>query len=308
MSNKGNEHLSYGLNKRIHNENIESKKQTSSSTAHFRRHRRRSNSSSSLEDDDDDLAAHQDASRKRSMAALAAATEKGEASMYDYDGLYETWQKKEEAKPTAGGETKKSRYVEKLLATAKNRKYQLESTWERKRAKELKEEELANQELYEGKEQFVTEAYRKRLQEQQRWQEIQELKEQQEKDVTQLDKAGFSGSSAALLRNVIHGKVNEESGITSNGPPKEDKSELFSVPASSLTTSKVETKSAVNNFMEGFLISEGEIPTQSNMPKVKNVQIDINDWKVERMKLLERREAKLTAARERYFARVNLAA
>jgi len=300
MSNQGNKHLSYGLTKRMKADGIaiSKKRKFHTNSLGF--------NDDSDDNDDDDLAAHQDASRRRSMAALAAATEKGEASIYDYDGLYETWQKKKENEheiPDPGqGETKKSRYVEKLLSTAKNRKRELESTWDKKRAKELREEELANQELYQGKEQFVTEAYRKKLQEQQRWREAQERMEEQERDVTQMDKVGFSGSSAALLRNVIHGNTNQQELDASYSPPKE-MNEANVVPPPSTIISQGQTNSTTFNIGKGG-VSKERFPSSAS--KLQAEEIKANDWKAERIALLQQRESKLAAARDRYFARINL--
>lgn len=297
MSNQGNKRLSYGLTKRTKADGIALAKKRKSYT--------NSLGFNGDSDDDDDLAAHQDASRRRSMAALAAATEKGEASIYDYDGLYETWQKKKEKEHESSapgqGETKRSRYVEKLLSTAQHRKRELESTWDKKRAKELREEELANQELYHGKEQFVTEAYRKKLQEQHRWREAQERMEKQERDVTQMDKVGFFGSSAGLLRNVIHGNTNQQEPVASYSPPKET-NESNVVPPPSTTISQRQTNSTFNivkggGFKERF---------PSSTSKVQTEEIRVDDWKAERIKILQQRESKLAAARDRYFTRINL--
>jgi len=177
-----------------------------------------------------------------------------------------------------------------------------DGAWDKKRAKELREEELANQELYQGKEQFVTEAYRKKLQEQQRWREAQERMEEQERDVTQMDKVGFSGSSAALLRNVIHGNTNPQELDASYSPPKE-MNEANVVPPPSTIISQGQTNSTTFNIGKGG-VSKERFPSSAS--KLQAEEIKANDWKAERITLLQQRESKLAAARDRYFARINL--
>lgn len=301
MSNIVNDQLASGLNRRSHNECHENiKKQNALSAARLMY----GNSSS---DEEDDIAVQQEALRKRAAAALAAATAKGEASMYDYDGVYETWQKPQQAIHTVDKVERKSRYVEKLLATSQKRSHQLESAWDRKRAKELKEEELANEELYQGKDQFITESYRKRLQERQRWLQDQELKDQQEKDVTKLNKAGFSSSS--LLRNVLHG-TEADTADNRNIYSADLRSEELDPP--NLCKSTVREARSDGSLRTVTYTLESEAPPASlvtgSLSQIKHAENALlEDSKARRTIMVEAREAKLAAARERYFSRVNVA-
>jgi coiled-coil domain-containing protein 55 len=153
-----------------------------------------------------ELAAEQAALRKRAAAAAAGK----DPSVYDYDGVYDTFHDKPAEKKTKDeeeqqqAEERKSRYIGDLLKAAEHRKRQRDVVFERKLAKEQEAEaaEFANQER------FVTKAYKRKLQERQLWQEQEDARarEEEAKDVTKA-KGGkawvnFYGN---LSRNVTLG-------------------------------------------------------------------------------------------------------
>lgn len=211
------------------------------------------------------VAREQAALRQRAQAAMVA---EDAAAVYDYDGAYDSFRPAEEKKPKEP-EERKSRYIGDLLQSAQQRQREREMAMERKIAKEQAEEE----DDYRDKQKFVTAGYKRKLEERQLWQAEQERQEEAAGDVNKSGMAGFFGN---LNRNVALGGGNEED------KPKESMiEEPIEAPA----------PAAGLDFLQGF---ESGGATENEPPAVT-----IDDKTTRRL----RRQAKVAAARERYWQR-----
>lgn len=154
------------------------------------------------------IAKEQAALRRRAEAALAAVED---PSMYDYDGAYDSFKPKEDVddakrRSQHAGEERKSRYIGDLLKAAKVRGRERDAINERKIAREQEEEDAKAE--YQGKEKFVTKAYKRKLEERKQWETEQEElnREEEANDVTKKTAgAAFASFYGNLNRNVAVG-------------------------------------------------------------------------------------------------------
>jgi coiled-coil domain-containing protein 55 len=171
---------------------------------------------SSSEDEDDgqmtnrnrvnqQIIKEQVALRKRAEAATASM----ESSVYDYDGAYDSFHKADSSSSKqqnqAAGE-RKSRYIEDLLKNSKKRERERDAINERKIAKEQAEEDA--QADYQGKEKFITKAYKRKLEERKQWERKEKEKEREEEDNDVRKKtvgAAFGSFYGNFSRNVAMG-------------------------------------------------------------------------------------------------------
>lgn len=226
------------------------------------------------------LRAEQEALRKRAAASLE------EAQVYDYDGAYDDMHAASN-KPKEP-EEKKARYIGDLLKAAKHRERERDVIHERKVAKEQAQEEAE----YQGKDKFVTKAYKQKLAERELWAQEEEAKRQQEEkdDVTKKKVDGaFSSFYGNLNRNVAMGGAGDESKkegeIDEDVGPSSDEAK----PASGL------------GFLDGF---ERSAPHNEASPPVDTSKSD--EAVVEApspVSMRKAREEKLAKARLRYFQR-----
>ncbi|XP_055627771.1 nuclear speckle splicing regulatory protein 1 [Toxorhynchites rutilus septentrionalis] len=112
-------------------------------------------------------------------------------TIYQYDELYDDIEsKRKEAKVDKTKEERKPKYISKLLETAEKRKKEQERRIER----QVQKEREAEGEMYKNKESFVTSAYRAKLEEMKKAEELEKREEYLESigDVTkQCDLDGF---------------------------------------------------------------------------------------------------------------------
>ena len=99
----------------------------------------------------------QAAARAAQTAALAE-----DASVYDYDGVFDTMQaERQQQRAAAQPEAqRKTRYIGAIMETHKDREIENDKVFERKLAKEAE----AEAHLYGDKEKFLTSSYRRKLQ------------------------------------------------------------------------------------------------------------------------------------------------
>jgi coiled-coil domain-containing protein 55 len=151
----------------------------------------------------------QAALRKRAQAAAAAAVE--DPSVYDYDGVYDSF--KAPAAAPKKKEERKSKYIGDLLKSADKRNQEKEAIHERKVAREQAEEDA--KEEYQGKEKFVTKAYKRKLEERKRFEAEEEVR-QREEDANDVTKktggAAFASFYGNFNRNVAMGGKEEDNG------------------------------------------------------------------------------------------------
>lgn len=239
------------------------------------------------------LQQEQSALRKRAAAAMYD---------YDFDGQYETQEteQQETQERNSSPKEKKSRYIQDLLQAAQQRKLQREDVYERKLAQEQAEEDalLENQ----GKEKFVTKAYRKRLQERQQWKAAQDEQEQQEQtsNSRNMGVAGFYGN---LSRNVAMGGAKEQESNkkkTDPNPLQDDDGDdddfnpyAGGDPTSGFTKAapnEENSKEPPSSFLDGFAPSKSESEPKEPQQEAKSSMRHI-------------RMEKVAAARERYLQR-----
>ncbi|KAJ3696736.1 hypothetical protein LUZ61_000441 [Rhynchospora tenuis] len=135
-------------------------------------------------DDDDDVEKEisRQASKTASLQKIEQQRKKAleeDPSVFDYDGVYDDMKEKIEKPKVQDKSERKSKYIEGLMAKAKEREREYEIIYEKKLIKERSKEDH----LYGDKEKFVTSAYRKKLTEQAKWLEedrLRQLKEEQD--------------------------------------------------------------------------------------------------------------------------------
>jgi coiled-coil domain-containing protein 55 len=269
-----------------------------------------------------EIVAEQAALRKRAEAAMASS--KVDLAVYDYDGEYDSFASagKKESPSTntqqkeAGGRGQ-SRYISNLLKSAQRRTQEQEIIYERKVAKEQAEED-GNTE-YEGKEKFITSAYKKKLAEREEWakEEEERAKREAAADVTQ--KKGGDFLFAGFGRNVLMGGMNNKKTDQSSGkgPVRDDYApdktngkkkptdnadqQSYQRREDSSQSQEVSTTRGcdANNFF-----SRNSQPSE----RIENLKASSCETKEPRSRsqILAERAVKIREARERYFKRRGL--
>lgn len=229
-----------------------------------------------------EIVKEQEALRKRAQAAAASM----EKSVYDYDGVYDSFQNKESPKEERPPEERKSRYIGDLLKAAKKRERERDVIHERQIAKEQAEEE--RQADYVGKEKFVTKAYRRKLEERKLWEQEQKEREREEEenDVTKKKAdVAFANFYGNFNRNVaMGGKGNNE-----EGESKDSKEDDKGVEKSNATPGGL-------GFLSGFERSSG--PETADLSDTEG-----NKAASPKLSIREIREKKVQEARKRYLER-----
>ena len=319
MSSSGRAGLSYGLN---------NKKRKKGGLAGF------ADDSSSSDDDDRaankksgplsgrsamnrEIAAEQAALRRRAEAAMAS-TSNMDSAVYDYDGEYDSFAtgkkeppstKTQQTEPAGKGQ---SRYISNLLKSAQRRSKEQEIIYERKIVKEQ-----ADDTEFEGKEKFITSAYKKKLAEREVWakEEEERVKREEENDVTQKKGGSFL---FGFSRNMMMG-VN-----VNGGDKKDDDNNSYAAPnenAHSTAGDKEEERNFINrqgyqsrdytrqSDSKTFNRQNGDtlnLSRNSRPESTRNTETT-SDGKqqplLSRSQILQERAVKIREARERYFKR-----
>jgi coiled-coil domain-containing protein 55 len=243
------------------------------------------------------VALEQQALRQRAAAAAAAAATTN-TDMYDYDGVYDSMHPvdtKDNNKPESSTdphnqEKPKSRYIEDLLKASKERQLQRELVMERRITKEQEAE--SQQAEYAGKEQFITAAYKRKLQERQVW--LEQEKERDDKEQNNMEKMGMAGFYSGLQNNVALGGVKREE-------VKEDQQD--------------HKQNEIEGYSElGFLDGFEQPPVDLKKDQVQDKSLDSstadngNKSKETGPTKRELREQKVAEARIRFFKRHKMAA
>ncbi|KAF5830258.1 coiled-coil domain-containing protein 55-domain containing protein [Dunaliella salina] len=145
------------------------------------------------------------AEKKRSAAKVQQTYEDALAqdpSVFDYDGVYDSIQASRTLPKQQEKIDRKSRYIAQLKEQAEHRKREEEVRFERRLLKERQQEDH----LFEGKDKFITSAYRKKLEEDKKWVEVEKQKEAEE-EANDVRKVGHMGNFYAnlLTKNVALG-------------------------------------------------------------------------------------------------------
>lgn len=93
-------------------------------------------------------------------------------TVFDYDGVYDTMQEARVQPKQQDKIQRQSKYIAQLMDQAAVRKREADVQYERRMVKERQQEDH----LFEDKEKFVTSAYRKKLEEDKKWQEQERLR------------------------------------------------------------------------------------------------------------------------------------
>ncbi|GLI68262.1 hypothetical protein VaNZ11_012617, partial [Volvox africanus] len=159
------------------------------------------------------------ADKKRAAAKVQQMYEEALAedpSVFDYDSVYDTIQEARVAPKQQDKMQRQSKYIASLLEQAQQRKREQDVLYERRMVKERQQEDH----LYEDKERFVTSAYRKKLEEDKKWQEAERQKELEEQR-NDVRKVGHMGNFYAnlLTKNVAYGAATpQEDSATEKEP------------------------------------------------------------------------------------------
>ena len=334
-SSNPNIHLSFGLNKRT---------DTSSTKPSFKKTSTTKQNIFAADDDssDDDekqksqhtnkktqrhavnaeIAAEQRAIRKRAEQALASSMDN---TIYDYDEAYDAEQSKRKEEEERAELAKKqqknqgSRYIGKLLQTAKVRQMENEMVYERKLAREQAAEE--ENEDFQGKEKFVTKAYKRKLEEREAWKRADEEKGRQEarEDVTKRGAGAMAGFYGNLGNNIAMGGTAAVSNNQNNGNgqrlsgPDDDAGTETERKKINLDGGKTTGDDSTNNaateeapqYKSGSrIVIMKEDDGKAAAPSKEDAAAD-EEMKRKLKKAAERslRAEKVAAARERYFIR-----
>jgi coiled-coil domain-containing protein 55 len=175
------------------------------------------NKSSGREEVNKQIVREQAARRRRAQADLASVKDK---SMYDYDGAYDSFQTKTDDTSKEEKKEQKSKYIGDLMKMAKVRERERDGIYERKIAREQAEED--NKDEYLGKEKFVTNSYKRKLQERKQWEaeQVEREREEEANDVTKKSAgAAFAGFYGNLNPNVMKKKSDD---VDQNGNEKDE--------------------------------------------------------------------------------------
>ncbi|MCL7051370.1 hypothetical protein MKW94_009099 [Papaver nudicaule] len=250
----------------------------------------------SADDDDEDINGEiaRQATKKKVLRDVEEQHKKALAedpTVFDYDGNYD--QMKEETARPLMQDRQEPKYIHTLMAEAKARERHQEVVYERKLAKERSKDDH----LYEGKGKFVTSAYKKKLAEQAKWLEEERIRDEKE-DVITKKSHGMSDFYLNLGKNVAFGGAGgadssvavkrEVKGIAET--PERDVSPVMKPPSSS-------GASETNVYT-----SEGKVVATDHSLQVSNVEPKPMAGQSDQDPR-EKREAALSAAKERFLAR-----
>lgn len=246
----------------------------------------------------------QAALRRRAQAALASAEDPG---VYDFDGAYDSFKPKAEDNNSKGdgqknaSDERKSKYIGDLLKAAKVRERERDAVFERKIAREQEEEDA--KEEYQGKEKFVTKAYKRKLEERKQWETEQEEKSQEEEanDVTKKTVgAAFASFYGNLNRNVAVGRGGQAEDVV------EQQKEQSKIDNDDFDPRQRGSKGFLGDFerstspnFDSNQTSENAIDTNGTKEANKNLG-QPNDGL---LSMREKRAKKVAEARIRYFKR-----
>ncbi|CAN6228196.1 unnamed protein product [Urochloa humidicola] len=188
--------------------------------------------------DDDDVETEilRQGAKKRALQKVEEQQKKAieeDPSVYAYDEVYDDMKEKEARPKMQDKVVRGSKYIAQLKEKADQRKREQDIVYERKLQKERSKEDN----LFGDKDKFVTSAYRKKLEEQQKWLEeerIRQLREERE-DVTK--KKDLSDFYFGLEKNVAfgaHGNVKHADPQKSDNKPEDVKSSSLDAKSSSL--------------------------------------------------------------------------
>ncbi|KAI8101954.1 hypothetical protein M9434_007015 [Picochlorum sp. BPE23] len=283
------------------------------------------------DDDEDDI---QEGEEKRPMShvgrmiaqqAAAAKTNKKvlemqaealqqDANIFDYDSHFDSIQQARSAPKIDEKVSRQPKYIANLLETAEHRKREQDVLYEKRLEKERKAEEH----IYGTTEKFVTSAYRKKLEEEQKW-KLEQEKKQREEEQEAVEKKGHMGD---FYRNLFKSNVDfigssryaeetksKEQGMDTSGAVdtrdahhmKEERApDTVSVPAATIESRERDERRGGDTSSP----REPTVAEETPSPVAVIEKEEEKEKEEERADRLKReREEKIKAAKERYLAR-----
>jgi coiled-coil domain-containing protein 55 len=237
--------------------------------------------------------------RSQVDAAMAST----DASIYDYDGAYDSFHSSDQNKQIddpleSSDSNRKSRYIDDLMKSAKLRKVDRDIAYERKVSRDQKAEEEEQPE-YRNKDRFITSSYKRQLDERHRHQEQDLLRQKQEEenDVTKrTDGLGIASFYGNMTKNVLT-DTNQFDETRPSFNDAEDTGKSSS--RESLDDAKRRNGNDDDNKnVDRFVL---------NQSKTATPLASVKDFNEQRMKIRFQREEKVKAARARYFQRHGIA-
>ncbi|KAL3828608.1 hypothetical protein ACJIZ3_017410 [Penstemon smallii] len=128
-------------------------------------------------------------------------------SVFDYDGVYDKMKEKQVRPVEQDRKDRQPRYIAAIKEKVKQREREHEIIYERKLAKERSQDEH----LFADKDKFVTSAYKKKLAEQEKWKEVERLREMREEKDDVTKKTDISDFYFNLGKNVAFGAQKADS-------------------------------------------------------------------------------------------------
>ena len=265
-------------------------------------------------------------------AKVTAAATSMDASIYDYDGVYDSIQSNRTADTTVASssnattDTKKSRYIEDLMKTAKVRKMERDIAYDRKIARDQKVEEEMEPE-FRNKDRFITSSYKRQLEERLQYEQQESIRQQIEEnnDITKCSN-GEGFGIASLYGNIISQQQQQQQQSLS----RSTKTDAAILQASSKDTTNIERNQNETQSIRGTTGGDYDSnkehsarrhhertrasnyqnhqPSTTNRTTMKDdnvltIEPQVQEQQQQRMNMRVLRDAKVQAARDRYFQR-----
>lgn len=150
-------------------------------------------------------------------------------TVFEYDSVYEDLKESNTSRQPKKDPQRKSKYIGALLEQAKRREKEDDIVFEKKLQRELEKDA----DLYADKPKFITPSYRKKLEENKKWQEEEERRHRDEDVTKQTDLGNFYRN--LLTNNIAFGSQQREQEKEEKRQTQETKKEgsKTKVPASS---------------------------------------------------------------------------
>ena len=209
---------------------------------------------------------------------------------------------------------RKSRYIAQLKEAADFRKREQDVTYERRLMKEREKED----ELYGDKEKFITSAYRKKLEEDEKWKKEELEREQREKEREVQGKSDMTSFYANLMnRNVATGgdtathsrkapepkHVHSPAVVAQNEKKEEEKAKAIETIDQKTKVSRGDENKLPANAIERTTGDDKRLVEEERKDNVKKEAADREQVAPQKQVTTIDREEKAKSARERYLAR-----
>jgi len=228
---------------------------------------------------------------------------KQDAGVFDYDAHVDAIQGERRKKEAARQEEKvarQSKYIAGLMETAAHRKKEQDVLLERRLEKEREAEEA----VYGTKEKFVTGAYRRKLEEDEKW-KLEQVRKQEEDEANAVEK---KRSMAGFYSNYVIGVV----GAGAGGGVGEGAAERAAGSGGGDVDERAAPRPGVEAGREPAARDEEEKEERgegeageagAGLPPAKEVEVEVEDPVARAARIKREREEKIAKAKARYAER-----